>query len=277
MKRTIALTATALTLALSLAACGDEEQDTQNASADQQSQQRGGGMPAQQPGSGKVAAVDGSTAQVQGASSQTAVSWTGSTTFTQQVSGSLDDLTKGACVLVMGDGSGSDSDAVTASSVRISEAVDGECASGFGGGGGGGERPTDLPSDRPSDLPTDRPDGGSQGERPEGGPQGGGSGGMTSGVITAVTDSGFTIEAARPGSGETSTVTVSVGSDTTYLTSAEASADDVKIGVCLQTRGDADSTGAVAATSIHISQATDGECTTGPGRRGGAQDEEGPQ
>ncbi len=274
MKRTIALSITALTLALSLAACGDEEQDPQNASAEQQSQQRGGGMPSQQPGSGKVAAVDGSTAQVQGSGSQTAVSWSDSTTFTQQVSGSVDDLTQGACVLVMGDGSDADSDsaAVTASTVRISEAVDGECSSGFGGGG---ERPTDMPtnrpSDRPSDLPTDRPDGSSQR------PQGGQGGGMTSGVVTAVTDSGFTVDASRPGSDETTTVTVAVGSDTTYLTSAEATADDVKVGVCLQTRGESDSTGAVAASSIQISQATDGECSTGPGRRGAAQDAEGSQ
>ena len=42
-------------------------------------------------GSGKVAAVSGSTAQVQGQGGQVAVTWTAKTTFTQQVSAKASD------------------------------------------------------------------------------------------------------------------------------------------------------------------------------------------
>ncbi|WP_286931061.1 MULTISPECIES: DUF5666 domain-containing protein [Aeromicrobium] len=261
MKRTFALTATALTLAFSVAACGGAASDTQAASSEQQQSQQegGGGRPGGQPGSGKVAAVDGSTAQVQGSSSQTAVTWTDSTTFTRQVSGSLEDVTKGSCVVVTGGGS---SDAVTATSVRVTQQADGECADGFGSGGpGGGERPTDRPSGAPEGQ---EPPSAPQGERP-GGAKGGG---MTAGEVTAVSGSGFTVASSTPGSDETSDVKVTVGDDTTYTTTAKADADDVKVGVCLQTRGETDSTGAVKATSIQISTAADGKCVTrGSGRR----------
>lgn len=276
MKRTLALTVTALTLALSLSACGDKT-DTQDASssADEQAAAGSGGRGGMaRPGSGKVAAVDGSTAQVQGSDSQTAVSWTGSTTFTQQVSATASDVGKGSCVVVSGEAGDSD-DAITASSVRITEAVDGECTGPMGGGrgpggNGGGERPTDMPTDMPSGAP--------DGERPSGGP-GGGRGGVAVGTVTAVSADGFTVESvamgapgaddASSGAAETTSITVTATSDTTFTTSADASASDVEVGVCVTTQGKTDSTGAVAATSIAISRPTDGECSTGFGGRGG--------
>jgi hypothetical protein len=49
---------------------------------------------------GKVAAVTDSTAQVQGMDGQVAVTWTGSTTFTKDVSATLADVEVGDCVLV---------------------------------------------------------------------------------------------------------------------------------------------------------------------------------
>lgn len=261
MKRTLALTFSAVALAFSMAACGDDDQATEQASSEQPAEQQGSGRgPGAQPGSGEVAAVDGSTAQVQSDSSQTAVSWTDSTTFTRQVGGSLDDVAKGACVLVVGEGSGG---AVTAASVRITEPVDGECATGFGGGRpAGGERPTDRPSGAPEGQEPP-----AQGDRP--------GGGMASGKVTAVSDGGFTVESSTPGSDDTSSVKVAVDDDTTYATTTKADAGDVLVGVCLQTRGETDSAGAVAATSIQISAATDGECSGGLGRRGGAPQEQG--
>lgn len=242
MKRTIALTATALAMALTLSACGEEDASTEQQPSAGES--RPSGEPGRQPmpGSGLVAAVDGSTAQVQSSDSQVAVTWTDDTTFTQQVSAALSDVTVGSCVLVMGE-------ATEATSVRITPAVDGECAAGMGGGGfGGGSRPTDIPTDRPTDMPSGAP---------------GGMGGFTSGTVTAVGDSGFTVDAVQPGSDETTSTEVTVGSDTTLTRQAEAASSDVVVGVCLQTRGESDSTGAVAATSIAISAATDGECMTG--------------
>lgn len=252
MKRTLSLTLTALTLAVSLSACGGSDEPARNVSATQAAPDRGAG-PGARPGSGKVAAVDGSTAQVQGSDGQTAVSWTTKTTFTAEVKGSLEDVTQGACVLVRGE---SDDDAVTASAVTISPAVDGECQ---GPGGGRGARPTDMPTDRPKDLPSDAPSGA----------PGGRSGGMASGTVTAVSDTGFTVESTTPGADEKRSVTVSVTDDTAFATTAQADASAVKVGVCLQTEGESDSTGAVAATSIRVSPATDGECTSGFGRPSG--------
>lgn len=265
MKRILTLSATALVLAVSLSGCGEEDVDQDPASA-QSSQQPGSGRPGGgQPGSGQVAAVDGSTAQVQGSSSQTAVTWTSSTTFTQQVAGSLDDVTAGSCVVVSGEGD----DTVTATSVRITEAEGDDCSGGFGGPGGDRPDRGDAPQDRPSDAPTDRP---SDAPRGMGGGMGGG---LAAGRVTAATDSGFTVASTRPGSDESSSVTVAVTDDTTYTTTEKADADDVKVGVCVQTRGESDSKGAVTATSIAISPAADGECVSrGPGGRGGAPEDE---
>ena len=261
MKRILTLSATALVLAVSLSGCGKEDADQDPASA-QSSQQPGSGRPGGgQPGSGKVAAVDGSTAQVQGSSSQTAVTWTSSTSFTQQVAGSLDDVTAGSCVVVSGEGD----DTVTATSVRITEAEGDDCSGGLGAPGGDRPDRGDAPQDRPSDAPTDRPSDAPRGM----------GGGLAAGRVTAVTDSGFTVASTRPGSEETSSVTVAVSDDTTYTTTEEADAEDVKVGVCVQTRGESDAKGAVTATTIAISPAVDGECVTrGPGGRGGAPEGE---
>lgn len=260
MKRILTLSATALVLAVSLSGCGEEDVDQDPASA-QSSQQPGSGRPGGQPGSGKVAAIDGSTAQVQGSSSQTAVTWTSSTTFTQQVAGLLDDVTAGSCVVVSGEGD----DTVTAASVRITEAEGDDCSGGFGGPGGDRPDRGDAPQDRPSDAPTDRPSDAPRGM----------GGGLAAGRVTAVTDTGFTVASSQPGSEESSSVEVAVSDDTTYTTTEKADAEDVKVGVCVQTRGESDSKGAVTATSIAISPAADGECVTrGPGGRGGASEDE---
>jgi len=267
MKRMLSLTATTLVLTLGLAACGSEEESSDTAAPAASAPERGG-APAARPGSGKVAAVDGSTAQVQGSDGQTAVTWTSSTTFTQEVAGKLSDVTEGACVLVMGEG---DDDAVTATTVRLTEAVDGECRGmGGPGGRGRGERPTDLPSAPPGDMPDGRPS-----DAPSGAP-GGRPGGMVMGTVTAVSSSGFTVEAsAMPGGDDARTVTVTVDDDTTFRTTADADSSAVEVGACVQTEGEADSTGAVTATSISVSEAQDGECTGGFGGRPSARDEEG--
>lgn len=282
MKRTLALSAVTLTLALSLSACGDNDKTQASGTSESGGNAQQAGGPGQgQPGSGKVAAVSGSTAQVQGTDGQTAVSWTSSTTFTKQVSAALSDVAKGSCVVVMS--SSSDDDA-TATSVRITEAVDGECTGGFGGGAGGpggnGERPTD----RPTDLPSDAPSAGANGN---GGGRGG-FGNLVAGKVTAVSSTGFTVDAVTMGApgqqsdsstAETESTTVTVSDDTTYTTTGDASSSDVKVGVCLTTRGESDDTGAVKATSIQVAAAVDGECSTGfgggrPGGNGDARESE---
>src|SRR5689334_6886154 len=79
---------------------GDGTTPTASATSGPQTSQRGAG---QLPGAnGKVAAVDGSTAQVQSQQNgQVAVTWNDSTTFTQQVPASLADVKVGDCVAAL--------------------------------------------------------------------------------------------------------------------------------------------------------------------------------
>ncbi|WP_155993309.1 DUF5666 domain-containing protein [Nocardioides sp. URHA0020] len=270
LTRVTLATATSVLLLAALAACGGN--DDTAASAAEGGQAAGGQQQSAAPGgqtrmpgaSGTVAAVSGSTAQVQNdQSGQVAVTWTATTVFTHQVDAALADVEVGACVAVTSDGATTTDDGpVAATSVRITAATDDGCAAGFGamGGGPGGGRPSgapsDLPSDRPSDLPSDLPS-----DR-AGGPGGGRAGG-TFGEVTAVSADGFTVSSTRPGEDATTTVEVTVAGATTYTTTAAASSSAVKIGACVTATGTTDGTGAVTATRVSVSDAVDGQCGGG--------------
>ncbi len=308
-RRRVAAALGAGALLLGAAACGGSSGDPAAGPAQEQQSAdgqpgRGGqgdrGLPGAQslPGAaGEVVAVTGSTAQVQSqrdgqVTGQTAVSWTGSTTFTQQVSAKLTDIAVGACVMVRSadvSGSSTDTGAVAAGTVRIVSPSGEDCSMGGlddnrpgQGSGRGGETPSPqegAPEGMPSGGPSRMPPGGT------GGRPGGGFGGAF-GKVTAVSSAGFAVESTPPGASgadsETSTVEVTVGSDTTYTKQADAEAGDVKAGVCLQARGESDSVGAIAATTVSLSQPVDGSCGgfgmggfpggRGPGGAPGASD-----
>jgi hypothetical protein len=141
-------------------------------------------------------------------------------------------------------------DAVTATTVRISQPVDGSCQGGFGGRGS-------APLGGPSGMPSGAP--------PSGAPSGGSSGGPrafggATGAVTAVSADGFTVDSTRPGSDDTQSVAVTVSADTTYSTSVDADGSALEVGRCVQATGDADSTGAITATRIGVSDPVDGQC-----------------
>jgi hypothetical protein len=264
LTRVTLATASSVLLLATLAACGGGD-DTATDSPDTAAQAGGapnGGQGAgggRFPGaSGTVAAVSGSTAQVQNdQSGQVAVSWTKDTTFTQQVDATLADVTVGSCVMVT-----TADDGDTAATVRITAANDDDSC-GFGGGQGGGqgggpgggqnggERPEGAPTGMPSDMPSGAP--------------GGGRGFGTIGEVAAVSAGGFTVSATRPGNEEATDVSVTVGDDTTYTTQAKAQASAVTVGRCVTARGDSDNTGAVTATTISVSDPVDGQCGAGFG------------
>ncbi|MFB7798646.1 DUF5666 domain-containing protein [Isoptericola sp. NPDC056134] len=273
-------------LALALAGCSSSDAATSDgtpaAEGQQQGQQQGRGAPdggGRAPGvSGEVAAVDGTTAQVQGDDSQTAVTWTDDTTITVTVDGSLDDVTVGSCVVATtggmpgggdaADDSGSADEGSAASSVAVSEPVDGECTGGFGGGlpggGGGGERPEGAPSDMPTDMPSGMPT-----DMPSGGPGGqGGFGGITTGKVTALDRSTLTVTTTSR-DGESAEETVTVDDATAYTVQQGGSADDVSVGQCVTAQGEEDDGGALTATSLTVSSPGDDGCSTGFGGRGG--------
>lgn len=244
----------------------------------------GQGGPASQgrgfPGAtGLVAAISGTTAQVQSATAQTAVSWTSTTTFTDQLSVSASALKVGACVSARpaftggGRGAGGASGTpaptptavpttIAAATVEITPAVKGSCAGGAIGSGFGGR------GNRPTATGTRTPQGGdTNGSRFAGG-QGGFARGAT-GTIAAVGSGTFQVTpAVRTGSTPATPMTVTYTGTTTFSQLETASASAVTVGSCVLAIGKADDTGAIAATSIAVSKPVGGTCT--PGFRGGA-------
>ena len=276
MKR-ICLAAIAVGGLFMFTACGSDDTAQDAPAGDSQGAgQQGGGQRGGMPGaSGKIAAADGSTIQVQGSDSQTAVTYTDKTAISQQVTGSLSDVQAGVCVVVTpADGSESSETAVTAGSIRVTEKTDGSCQGGFGGG-----RPSGMPSGIPEgEMPSGAPEGG----MPSGGPGGGGGFG-TSGEVAAVSGDTITVAATRfdpqaeeGADPETTTVTVTTTGETTVTATETADATALSIGRCVTASGTADDTGAVSAERIEVSDAVDGECSTGFGRGGfpggGSQD-----
>jgi hypothetical protein len=283
------LAASAGVLMLSLAACGGGN-DSQATDAQQGSQQggqggygaggQGGGQGAGRfPGAnGLVAAISGKTLQVQGQSGQTAVTYTGSTSFTAQVTAKVSDVVAGSCVVVMpvqdsGSSSSGSADttqtAITAASVRITPAQNGTCDGGFGGARG--DRPSGAPSGMPTDLPSGAPSGAPSG-MPSGRPGGRGMFGAF-GKVLAAADNGFTVMSSAPGgssgSSTSTTVNVTVTADTTYTATRTATAKALAVGKCVSANGQSDDTGAVTAQRITVSDAVDGQCTGGFGGFGG--------
>jgi hypothetical protein len=241
--------------------------------------------------SGLVADVTGSTAQVQSATSQTAVTWTKSTAFTAQVTTSASMLRVGDCVSARparpagagGPGStatgtpapsptaSASPSTVAAQTVEIFPSIGGSCAAGlagglgFGGGAGGFGNRTGAPRPTRTDGQSATGPGGAQG-----GPNGFGA--QLRGAVGTVTELGngtFTVEpVARRGTGTATTpaasaVTVTYAASTTFSTLTKAAASSVKVGVCLTAVGKTDDTGAVTASAVQVSQPVDGSCTTG--------------
>lgn len=253
-----AISAVLVASALALAGCAGTAASTETPAAQNQTQDQrpgGGGV------SGLIAASSDDVLQVQSDSEQTAVSYTADTAVTSQVAGALSDVTVGSCVVAM-----TGSDASAASSIIVTEAVDGECTGGFGGGGGqpggqgaggSGTPPTDIPfptsTDAPSDAPTDAPT--------DGGPGSGqGFGAIASGLVTAVSGSTVTVDARTMGSDDTTSTDVTVDSATTFTKTVDADASALVVGQCVSAQGAADTSGGFAATSLQVSAPVDGSC-----------------
>lgn len=234
-----------------------------------------GGRQAGFPGTGGIiAAVDAKTLQVQNEQSgQVAVTYTADTAVTAQVAGTSDDIAVGTCVQVVGAAAADDAGTVTAQSVTLTDKVDGACAAqggAFAGERGQGDRPGGerAQGERPEgELP--------EGERPQGDR---GVGGALSGEVSAWQDGALTVQVVAPGSTATTATAVLLDDATTVLTTEESDPASLVVGACVVATGEADSTGAVSADSIVVSDAVDGACPSvagagrGPGGRTDATD-----
>ncbi|HEU0256501.1 MAG TPA: hypothetical protein VFQ96_01530 [Microbacteriaceae bacterium] len=280
--RCIFAVAVALAVPLALVGCstGSHAKASPTTAAAQAPSASGGGAGGRGgqgfPGvSGEIAAIQGSTLQVQGSGQQTAVTYTDSTAITQTVTGSLSDVSVGECVTGITEPAGQGSSAsakpgTAATTVTISKASsDGTCTGGFGGGGFGGSGGRGgFSGARPSGFPTPR----AGSSRPTFRPGAGGRSGFTppvSGVVTAVGSSTITVKETLPArgsssssaSGSSSTKTITVGAKTKYQKNATATGSAVKVGLCVVAGGKAGSNGTVAATSLRLSPKTSQGCT----------------
>jgi|SRR5882757_6800948 len=259
-----ALIATAFLAMLTLGACGSSSSGASSSGGASTSPSgagasgAGGSRAGGPAAAGTIAAMSGTTMQVQSQQNgQVAVSWTSSTKFSHMVSTTLSAIKAGDCVLATAPtGTSASASSFTAQTLLVSAPVNGACSGGFGGGGNG-QRPAGAGGNSP------RPSG-----RPSGAPGGGGFGTVASGKVSTVSGSTLIVAAQQRGSGSTTTknVTVTVGSSTKATTGAATTSSSLKVGKCVTAQGKADSTGTVAATTVTISDATNGQCTSGFGR-----------
>lgn len=255
-----ALAATAAVL--TLAACGGSSSATDAGSnANQPPGPAQGAFPG---ANGLIASVSGSTLQVQGQQAQTAVTYSGNTAITATKSVALSAVKAGDCVSANGS---AENGVLTATNIRISQSVNGDCATAGPAGGlpgrpeGAGTPPSGLPG----------------GGTPPSGAPGAGAGGapgagftVASGKVTAVSATGLTLsgQLLTIGSGASPSpsqgqVTVSAGTDTTVSKELQATSAALVVGKCARAIGDANDKGTIAATSINVSEAVDGKCAMG--------------
>ncbi len=219
--------------------------------------------------SGVIAAVSGTTLQVQNAQSgQVAVTYTDATAITAQVSGTLADVVVGSCVRITSADDQADTETTTATAVTVTAQVDGSCSA--AADGGPGRQAGDAPADRPTDRPTDQPTDGVAGGGPAGDPRGGVGGRASTGEVSAVDGDSITVETVAPGETDSTSTVVLLDATTTYTTTQEADAQALAVGQCVVARGESDTTGAVTAETMSVSDAVDGVCETARAGRAGA-------
>lgn len=219
--------------------------------------------------SGKIAAISGTTMQVQSQQSgQVAVTWTAKTTFSHTVAVTASAIKAGSCVTAIGaSGTSRDATTFTAATVLVTTARNGSCTGGFRGGpGSGGSAPVGQRSGFPSGrrFPSGVPSG-----APRSGFPTGQATAVATGKVTAVRGSTLTVAATQFGSSGTTTKTVTVGTGTKITTQASTSAKSLAVGKCVTAQGKADTSGTVTATRIQITDPTGGQCSTGFVRPGG--------
>lgn len=264
ISRTTSLVAALAAGVVLLAGCSSDSAATSSSSSESTTETRQE-MPEQFGVSGLIASLSDGLLQVQGTDEQNAVSFGEDTTISETVSGDLSSVVVGSCVLVSGAADGEDDDAVvTAESITVTDAVDGECIGGFGGGG---TPPGDLPEGADGEMPSPPSGAPADGELPEGAPSGAAlGGGLVVGAVTAVDGDTVSVESVM-GDDEATTRSVVTTADTEVTTTVESDESALDVGRCVTVQGDSDDSGTVAATALTVTDAVDGECETG--MRGG--------
>jgi len=245
MKRLV-IAAPVAAAVLTLAACGSSAAPSTSPSSNGNSSARNGG--ANGPGglrrngaAGELAQINGTTLILNTTNGDVTVDYTSSTTITRTRTGALADIVSGSCLIATGtkDATGT----LVASTVRLSQPVNGACTLGPGGNRppGAGRNPNATPRPAPAGAPNFA---------------------FAAGKVTTVNGTAVTLQ---PASGAAQTVTVP-----TTVTVSESNVDtasDLAVGDCIQAAGSKDSSGKVTATSLSIVPSGPTGCFTG-GRGG---------
>jgi hypothetical protein len=205
---------------------------------------------------GPVVAVKGTTFTITTSlspSGKSAVS-TASARITEQAAAPRSSLAVGACVGAAG--TRNSKGAIAATRITISQAVKGQCASGFAFRRGTRPGGTGAPPN---------------GRRPPGGFGGNASFGFAFGSVTKVSGSTLTVRGRSFGStSATTTTTVTVSSKTTLLETKTVKPSAIAVKECAFVQGtSADKGITVKATSISLTPEANGACNAGfrgPGR-----------
>ncbi|MEI6622950.1 MAG: hypothetical protein WCP28_13690 [Actinomycetes bacterium] len=268
--------AAAAGVALLLSACGSSSAADNTAAT---SGGQGGNQQQRTPpgANGLIAEVTGTTLQVQGTNSQTAVTYSASTTITKDVTVTLAGVKVGQCVNANGTPDANGGSALTATNVRISDPVNGVCTGGFGdpnGGQPGGQGARPGGPGGPDGYGGQRPSGAPSG-MPSGGPPGGQGFAFATGKVTSTTATTIVLTGRLMARGPAASaspadvpVTVTVGADTKYNQIVKATPAALVVGQCARAIGPSDTKGILAATMITVTTPVNGVCETGFGGRG---------
>jgi hypothetical protein len=273
-RRTIALLAVLLASACVLAACSGKSAGSSPPSSPASSSAAGGGGAAaagfgRPAASGQIAAITGSTMQVQNAQSgQVAVSWTAATKFTDTVATTLASVRPGDCITATAasaassssspapatsSASGSSTAPLAATVLMVTQPVNGQCGAGARGGAGGAGR-------------SGFPSGASTRTRPSGAPTGGfarRAGDFATGTVSSVSANTVVVAAQQFGSTSTTDRSVTVTAQTKITTTQASTPGALKVGRCVSAQGSTDSTGAVSASTVRVTDPVNGQCTGG--------------
>jgi Domain of unknown function (DUF5666) len=192
--------------------------------------------------SGLIASVSGTSAQVTQKHGNATVNFTGSTKVTDVSKATLTDVTPGSCVSIRSAHGSRGGNPITATTVRISPAVDGKCPTGREPAPGSTTTPTSSPS-TPTSSPSSPP-------------------ARKSDVVgTVASVSGNTINVtSTDANGNPTQTAVTVDDTTRYTKRAPADIQAIAQGRCMTAKGTKDSGGALQATTINLRPANNGKC-----------------
>jgi hypothetical protein len=246
-----AILAVAGATALSVAACGtsNNAKPTSSASptsASTTSSTPGASAKGKDRVSGLIASVSGNAIQVTQQTGTATIDFTPSTKITEVTPAQLSDVTTGSCVTVRPtpEGATAPGGAVTAESVRVSQAVDGKCPQ------------------------PETPAAGSTTTAPSGPPSGPAKPRPLSGTVASATGNTITVT-GTDANGNPSQANVTVTDTTKYTQRNSATSQAIAQGKCITARGTKDGGGTLQATTINLKPADNGNCPQTGGKRHG--------